>query len=460
MRLLQARMVGHRRVRNSGWFFMQGRRTILAGANGTGKSALLRSLATINPPEQEVDTPLFPAEEYPQFDATEGHLRKVRPQKKTAVCVVFAAEPAFQKKLAEIDPVFFNDNRIEVGRRLDNSRWVSFLEIAASSRWSEIAEELTALRGFVEKHRLSPQLIEEYDALTRDIPATARVNNELALSLESWLVRVEGYLDAERREILSRALAGVRRADRFRVARELVEEKLPLCIYFSDSYQLRGAVHLPQLAERLAANSVDEQYDLVALCLLKLMGISAARLIKLAKMPGDLQAFFDMRRPAVEAAAASISSLVARVWQDRYRLSLFIDDDYLYIGATDKDGNAVPLAHCDPEFSWLVGLYGVLLAHAGSRHGSAVLLLDDPGLRFDPVRQQRFQRVLVAIAAQQQVIYSTHSPFLIGAGDLRRVRLLSRDETGAVTVRNKVEADALAAMFPHEDVRAAGSRKK
>lgn len=43
------------------------------------------------------------------------------------------------------DPSLYELDQVEVGRRLDNSRWLNFVEISQSLKWSDISDKLHLL---------------------------------------------------------------------------------------------------------------------------------------------------------------------------------------------------------------------------------------------------------------------------------------------------------------------------
>jgi hypothetical protein len=55
-------------------------------------------------------------------------------------------------------------------------------------------------------------------------------------------------------------------------------------------------------------------------------------------------------------------------------------------------------------------------------HQNAILLLDEPGLSLHPLGQRDLSAVFDNLAATNQIIYTTHSPFLVEADLLDRVR--------------------------------------
>ncbi|MYF19822.1 MAG: AAA family ATPase [Synechococcus sp. SB0677_bin_5] len=81
-------------------------------------------------------------------------------------------------------------------------------------------------------------------------------------------------------------------------------------------------------------------------------------------------------------------------------------------------------------FQWFFSFYLVFLAESDAGHKDAILLLDEPGLHLHPTAQQDLISFFEKLADNNQLLYTTHSPFLIDGDHLHRVRPVTEDETG------------------------------
>lgn len=237
MRLLRCKVSGHFVLRNSGWFTVDSRSTAIAAPAGSGKSTLFRALRSVNPPA--CDSAPAPFTEFPKYVSTGGYRRKVLPAKKTAVIAVFICDDRLREELAAIDPVYWETDRIEVGRRLDNSKWITFVEIAASGRWSELEEEIGPLREmFGETAELA--------AFRREgasLQPTDRIKGRLAERLHALLDRLAGQAVSEEQQYrLQRLRSIVDRAARYRKAVRAVQKALPVLVHLDRDCLLSGCI--------------------------------------------------------------------------------------------------------------------------------------------------------------------------------------------------------------------------
>jgi len=71
---------------------------------------------------------------------------------------------------------------------------------------------------------------------------------------------------------------------------------------------------------------------------------------------------------------------------------------------------------------WFLSFYLIFLVESSADHRNAILLLDEPGLSLHPLAQRDLSAFFENLANTNQLIYTTHSPFLVDADMLDRVR--------------------------------------
>jgi energy-coupling factor transporter ATP-binding protein EcfA2 len=117
VKLVGAKVTNYRSVRDSTEFEIEELKTILVGPNEAGKTAILRALQQINPPN---DVPNFDAlRDYPRGSYNDITIGKVDPAKTDVVVAKFGFDDE-DKAVIQKD---FQDCIYVVGRRLDNSFW-------------------------------------------------------------------------------------------------------------------------------------------------------------------------------------------------------------------------------------------------------------------------------------------------------------------------------------------------
>lgn len=225
MQFIHCKVTGHFALTNSDWFPIDDKITTIIAPAGRGKSTLLKALHSINPCLCRPDP--APFDDYPRYVQRGGHTRAVDPAKKTAVIAIFICDDPLRELLTAIDPVLVETDRIEVGRRLDGSRWITFVEIAASSSVSELLPTVNTLCERLPRGDVEPVWQE-----CMNMRGSERIKGRLAGRLNRLLDGLEKAVSRqEERELLLQARTIVNREARFAEARETTGQALPAFIY-------------------------------------------------------------------------------------------------------------------------------------------------------------------------------------------------------------------------------------
>lgn len=227
MQLLKARLNGVGSLARSEWFDLSPGLNLIHIPDDRLRQVFLRQLATINP------LPPFSGSEafgdVPTTLSVHGYPRRLNPSKRTAALAVFAAEPNLIGELGKIEFILDGVDRIEVGRRLDGSRWLNFVEIASACRWREIEDDVARLLESLRQYH--PVIGRLGIGITRGLEPSKRIKDNLEKDLAGWLSRVlEERLPFGVKDLTERVFHQVTRPSRVAVAKRLVEQRLPMFI--------------------------------------------------------------------------------------------------------------------------------------------------------------------------------------------------------------------------------------
>jgi len=106
------------------------------------------------------------------------------------------------------------------------------------------------------------------------------------------------------------------------------------------------------------------------------------------------------------------------------RVKIVADRQYLKAVVEDELGVEIELDQRSEGFQWMVSFFVVFFAEAKDKHKNAVLLLDEPGLSLHGLKQRDFRLTISRLAEANQIVYTTHSPFLVGPDELDLVRVV------------------------------------
>jgi len=405
MRLLRGKIAGHFVVKNSDWFTCDRQLTLIVGEEGSGKTTILRGLRSICPPLYD-ESPA-PFADYPRFVSKAGYQRKVLVEKKTAVIAVFVCDDSLREELVAIDPVFNETDRIEVGRRLDASSWMTFIEIAASSRWSELVDDMEQLRK-AERGRGDGELGGLF-AVCDTLQPTDRIEGKVAADLRNLLAKANKKLteDSDLHGVIDRARFLVDRAERFTAARELVRKRLPFMHYLRADGLLHGRIDLAAMAQGLAAGDDMSRHGL-DLYFLALFGVSPELLRKrgAAAAAEPLQKALSRQSPWAEITK------LARQWLPHCGLDvtalLRAQCVELLAGC---GGDPVSLDALPLHLRWLVSCAVVFLYYRDVVRRRVVLLLDEPDADCGSINSEELFEALHGLSGDFQcLVTSTRIP--------------------------------------------------
>lgn len=166
----------------------------------------------------------------------------------------------------------------------------------------------------------------------------------------------------------------------------------------------------------------------------------------------------DRRSYQLNAASVRLTNEIRSAWvpdekrAEADQLRVAADAQYLKVVVVDDLGVEIELDQRSEGFQWLVSFFVVFFAESEGKHANAILLLDEPGLNLHGLKQREFRKTISRLSEHNQIIYTTHSPFLVGPDELDLVRVVEMVERKAGTkVHTKVIADDPGALLPLQE---------
>lgn len=200
---------------------------------------------------------------------------------------------------------------------------------------------------------------------------------------------------------------------------------LPGFQYFDDHNVLPGSVSIRRLQELDPKDLYPSERT--ALALLKLAGVADARFD---------ESDYEIRKAALEAAAARLTDQLLEYWSQNRELSIELDletigvsspDPWLHIRVRDeRQRMSLNVAERSKGFIWFFSFLAAFSEFADRQR--RVVLLDEPGMNLHANAQSDLLRYIKErLGPYHQVVYSTHSPYLIDATRLDRARVIEND---------------------------------
>jgi len=225
-------------------------------------------------------------------------------------------------------------------------------------------------------------------------------------------------------------IAAFRNGDPVLSVIDVLAARMPKFLYFSRYSRMSGAVAVDGLAQSVVQGKLSEG-DNVFMAFLDYAGTTLDDL-------KNAQKFEDMRA-RVEAASNKITERIFQYWSQNQHLSIEVTIDAAKSGdeAPFNVGTilrarvrnqlhrvTVPFDDRSAGFVWFFSFL-VLFARVQKAHGNVIILLDEPGHGLHGKAQADLLRYVdEQLRPSHQVVYSTHSPFMVPAERLDTVRLV------------------------------------
>ena len=224
----------------------------------------------------------------------------------------------------------------------------------------------------------------------------------------------------------------------------LVAKWLPRFVYVSDFPELSGYQDLDQFVSHRGQNpSLKERED------------NFEKLAEVAGFdPNELHQHRDdaeRRGQLLNRTSSLITGEIRRLWKDR-SLMVRIDIDGRHVTVLVSDPNQqypvdINLDERSRGFRWFFAFFVTFSADTqGGDADRAVLLLDEPGLYLHAKSQEHLLKHLRE-DYKNQIVYTTHSPFMIPPDAIDIVRTVNIDESQGTTVSQTPSGDSRT-LFP------------
>lgn len=421
MRLKSFRVRKFRNIVDSGKVRVDRDVTCLIGKNEAGKSALLEALWLLNPSEPATFN--FDAQ-YPIWMQVSDRRNGVDVTQVTPITARFRLDSDDRTAVeAVLGDGVLNGSKLRVGRTY-GGEWTFRIQI----------DELAAVRNVVSAAGSTaglPSNVTNAQTLAELSTATAEALPGAAASQQS---RLQAIAD-------NPAVTDGQSAHE--VAFGVLVDRIPAFFRATEYSTIPGTMRFDDLRQRQHAEHE---------------GLEAARAL-LSSAEIDLQSLtlesYDARRTSLNAVSIDITNQVFEYWTQNDALSVvFATDsrtvdtgsgptavvDELHILVKDsRTGYDDNFGKRSNGFQWFFSFFAAYSQFEGDER-PPIVLLDEPGLSLHGRAQADYLRFIdEKLAPATQVLYTTHSPFMVPIGQLHRTRLV--EDRGADEWSVVVESD-------------------
>ena len=408
--------------------------TVLVGMNESGKTSALECLAKTN---------YFEPDEKFKFNTTHDYPRKEKKKmeksgdKPKAITCTFTVDKATKELITkEFGEGVFKNTEIEI----------SYQYGSTTTTWSGISGDISKL-------------------LKNKVPSLEKLANEVvevikkANSYESFDKAIESVTDETLKEELSNIRSFFINEWSWKfdpigayIAKNILKPNLPKFLYYDEYYALPSNISI----EKLQNETLEADELKTAKALFDLAEIDVDELIK----SDDFEDF----KAELEATEATISEELFKYWTSNKHIDIAFDiekkerrnanghhqivEHILNIRVrNNRTRMSLPLKNRSKGFNWFFSFLVWFKKIQEDRNSNYILLLDEPGLNLHASAQKDLLRFIDDLSEDYQIIYTTHSPFMVPPDHLNRVRTVLDTEDGTV-ISDSIQEKDPNTLFP------------
>lgn len=414
--LKKATIYKYKCIENEQSFNVEDGITVLVGMNESGKTSILEAMAKCNYfEESDSDFAFDTTHDYPRKQKKAMDKSGVIPD---AVKLTYVIDKELKAKIETDIGVKISSCDFSVTRNYNNkSSWsinLTTVDSFVKARTKSVSNK-TLIKQLQEVHNKS-----EFSALINSI-SDDEESDDLSIlkSLESYFKNEYGLGNP---------------VDEY-IVRTYLKPNLPKFMYYDDYYMLPSRVSL----DDISSSSTNSSADKTAKALLELADIDIDKVVNAT----DYEDFI----AELEATQLIITDELFKYWTTNKNLKILfgidkvektdprngarIVDHVLDIRVQNqRSGVSLPLANRSKGFNWFFSFLVWFMKIQENRNDTYILLLDEPGLNLHAKAQNDLLRFLSDLADNYQIIYTTHSPFMIETEHLNQVRTVLEKDDG------------------------------
>jgi len=403
-------------------FVVEPQTTVFVGMNESGKTSILEALAKANYFEDDERYEFNEIHDYPRKQKKAMNKSGETPK---AITLVYAIDDDLAAEIETDLDVKIASQEFSVTKYYDNSETWSVTWVKAEDFISAKAKLLKITDKSVIDELSKAKTLVELLAVTSDDEAFEEVTKELKRyynDTKKWEQPIDKY-----------------------ITHNYLVPNLPKFMYYDDYYMLPSRVSLNDIKR----GAIGDDAMRTAKALLELADIDIDMVLQSES--------FENFIAELEATQAIISEELFKYWSTNKNLEILfqidkveraqasntrIVDRILDIRVKNKrSGVSLPLENRSKGFNWFFSFLVWFAKIQESTDNTYILLLDEPGLNLHAKAQNDFLHFLTDLSEKYQILYTTHSPFMIETSKLNQVRTVVEQEDGTHISESVQEKD-------------------
>jgi hypothetical protein len=253
--------------------------------------------------------------------------------------------------------------------------------------------------------------------------------------------------------------------------KKIIKSKLPKFVYYSDYGNLDSEIYLPHVIENFGRKDLGERERAKSRSLkvlFEFVNLLPEQILELGKEAPtehiieytvsqynnqktktvdkiekpknvDIEAESKKKREReilLQSASTSLTQKFKEWWkQGEYKFRFQADGNHFRIWVSDdKRLEEIELEGRSKGLQWFFSFFLIFLVESKDTHSNCILLLDEPGISLHPMAQMDLINFFNSLSKENQLIYTTHSPFLVSPNNLSGVHAMYVGENGESVV--------------------------
>lgn len=405
--------------------------TVLVGMNESGKTSVLKALAKTNYFEKDEDFEFSVTHDYPRKEKKK--IDKSGDDPVAVSCIYILSSEILKKISDDIGDNLFTKTEITYSKKYSGTGKYTGVSVDLK-KFLELHINKLIIDDSLKSKILEIKTQADIDKLISEIPA----ENEKRLGIEG----LKKYF--ENKWKWDNPISEY-------VARLHVDPNLPKYLYYDEYYSLPSKIDIKQISS--GGKLSDEMKT--AKALFELADINSDELINSDE--------FEDYKAELEATQANISDTLFKFWKSNQGIEITFDveknvkqnehgqtliEHLLHVRVRNKrTAVTLPLHNRSKGFNWFFSFLVWFKKIQEDKNNNYILLLDEPGLNLHATAQKDLLDFIEDLACEYQIIYTTHSPFMVDSGQLQRVRTVHDTPNGSI-ISDSIQEKDPNTLFP------------
>lgn len=429
MRLTKFRIFRYRSIEDSGDVPVDEKITTFVGINESGKTNALRALRKLN---SKTDTKFNKITEQPVW-----HFRTFD-KNENFITATFSLNDNEKNEIKQIDEAYGDLSEILFSKNKNMDLICHFKEndqvaIPYSKFNTEFIQPIKAIidridvTAFKNGENLVNNIINALQRIGDNLADDLNVRKPPILEqIKNKIEDVKPHLDAiasnhDNSQITNifQTIDNEIKPDNGEEVKNYLIEHIPIFIYFENIGVLDSRINLQTLVNDIQVGDLTEE-EITAKTLLDLANLDPHELLKLSsekdKTLSAIREDKDSLSQLCHHSSISLSQEMNSIWdQNKHDVQIEVNGSSLRLWVVNQqDHLKLQLEERSRGYQWYFSFYVVFSVESEKRHKDSILLLDEPALFLHALGQEDFlKKALPQLSEKNQIIYTTHSPFLL-----------------------------------------------